>query len=177
MSSGTTAHVVAQEAVTQPATSSSAVTADAVENVMPPQLKSFLLLNNVGKKHNFGQLIRSAMAFGASEVGVVGAKKIQDLQLFGNQGTAGHCDFRFFDTLRQAQDYFHSRNAEICGIEIGKDCRSVFQVVPLEAEAPQKQAAPTNPGTPCLRLPCLLEFPLFLVQRIVVLCWAMRVRA
>ncbi|CAD7970372.1 unnamed protein product [Amoebophrya sp. A120] len=89
--------------------------------------QSYLLLHNVGKKQNFGQLLRSAMAFGVTEVGVVGAKKIADLQLFGNQGTCSHCDFRFFDTLHDAKTYFcEEKNAELCGIEISNTSRPVI---------------------------------------------------
>merc|ERR1712107_309029 len=61
-------------------------------------IRSYLLLYNVSKKQNFGQIIRSAMAFGVEEVGVVGAKKISDLQLFGNQ--APHCTALFGGSTR-----------------------------------------------------------------------------
>lgn len=93
-------------------------------------IKSYLLLYNVAKKQNFGQIIRSAMAFGVEEVGVVGAKKISDLQLFGNQGTSLHCSFRWFTTLEEAKEFYRTvSDAEICGIEIGADSRPVFQKV------------------------------------------------
>lgn len=88
--------------------------------------RAYLLLNNVGKKHNFGQLIRSACAFGVSEVAVVGAKRITELSLFGNQGTSGHADFRFFDSLEEARGYFKSVGAAICGVEIGRESKVVF---------------------------------------------------
>lgn len=90
--------------------------------------KSYLLLHHVGKKTNFGQLLRSALAFGVEEVGVVGAKKIADLQLFGNQGTKCHADFRFFETLQDAKKYFsEEKMADIVGVEIGSDSRCIFQ--------------------------------------------------
>lgn len=93
-------------------------------------IRSYLLLYNVAKKQNFGQIIRSAMALGVEEVGVVGAKKISDLQLFGNQGTSLHCNFRWFTTLEEAKEFYRSeRDAEMCGIEIGAESRPVFHKV------------------------------------------------
>lgn len=106
---------------------------------------SYLLLFNVGKKANFGQLLRSAMAFGITEVGVVGAKKIADLHLFGNQGTAVHAEFRFFESLDIAVKYFkEQRNAEICGIEISKDSRPIFDVNKLHDNQKAKSPSTSN---------------------------------
>jgi len=67
------------------------------------------------------------MALGVKEVGVVGAKKISDLQLFGNQGTSLHSNFRWFTTLEEAKEFYRTeRDAEMCGIEIGAESRPVF---------------------------------------------------
>lgn len=57
---------------------------------------SILVLHNVSKKKNFGELLRSAAAMGVSEVVVVGATK---LATHGAQGTAGHLRFTHFSKL------------------------------------------------------------------------------
>jgi len=85
-------------------------------------LKSYLLLFNVGKRQNWGTLLRSACAFGVSEVCIVGAKK---LATFGNQGTAGLVPQRHFDTLELAKADLATRGIRICGIEIDDAARPV----------------------------------------------------
>lgn len=77
-----------------------------------------MLVYNIGKKKNFGDILRSASAFGVKEVFVVGAKK---LQLFGNQGTQRFCKFHFFDSLYDAQVELHRRGIKLIGIEITED--------------------------------------------------------
>jgi len=96
-----------------------------MENPHPALPKSYLLLNNIGKRQNWGQLLRSAQAFGVTEVAVAGAKKLQDLALFGNQGTANHASFRFFDTLEAACGHYKALGARICGIEIRDDALEI----------------------------------------------------
>ena len=61
---------------------------------------SLLVLHNVSKKKNFGELLRSAAAMGVSEVVVVGATK---LATHGAQGTAGHLRFTHFSKLVDAR--------------------------------------------------------------------------
>eukprot|EP00931_Biecheleriopsis_adriatica_P039519 TRINITY_DN22597_c0_g1_i1.p1 TRINITY_DN22597_c0_g1~~TRINITY_DN22597_c0_g1_i1.p1 ORF type:complete len:222 (+),score=53.30 TRINITY_DN22597_c0_g1_i1:38-667(+) len=80
------------------------------------------LLFNVGKKQNFGTLLRSACAFGVSEVLVVGAKKIST---FGNQGTSAHANLRYCDTLEAAKEELTARGARLCGIEIDDSAQPV----------------------------------------------------
>ena len=77
-----------------------------------------MLVYNIGKKKNFGDILRSAAAFGVKEVFVVGAKK---LQLFGNQGTQRFCKFHFFDSLDDAHVELHRRGIKLIGIEITED--------------------------------------------------------
>ena len=77
--------------------------------------KSYLLVYNVGKRQNFGQLLRSAAAFGVSAVFVVGAEK---LSTFGNQGTTLHCEFRHFADIKAAKEYLVAHNIKLIGIEI-----------------------------------------------------------
>mmetsp|Transcript_44957 Transcript_44957/g.106764 ORF Transcript_44957/g.106764 Transcript_44957/m.106764 type:complete len:241 (+) Transcript_44957:54-776(+) len=76
---------------------------------------SYVLLNNVSKRQNFGTLLRSATAFGVSEVFVVGAKK---LSTHGNQGTTTHVTLTHFDTLEAAKSGLASRGIRLCGVEI-----------------------------------------------------------
>jgi len=98
------------------------------------RFNSYLLLFNVGKKANFGQLLRSAMAFGVAQVGIVGAKKISELSLFGNQGTSNHANIKLFDSLEDALQHFKiKKNADICGIEIVKGSRPICKIVSTEA--------------------------------------------
>lgn len=77
--------------------------------------ESFLVIFNVGKRQNWGTLLRSACAFGVAEVLVVGAKK---LATFGNQGTTLHANQRYFDSLAEAKDALVARGARLCGVEI-----------------------------------------------------------
>ena len=77
---------------------------------------SLLVLHNVSKKKNFGELLRSAAAMGVSEVVVVGATK---LATHGAQGTAGHLRFTHFSKLADAVTYVRDvRNCTLCGVEI-----------------------------------------------------------
>lgn len=112
------------EAEASPPAAASAVTDGACSSSAPGAVapagaeglpKSFLLLHNVGKRQNWGTLLRSAGAFGVSEVYVVGAKK---LATFGSQGTAGAAPQRNFESLEAAKEDLHQQGARICGIEI-----------------------------------------------------------
>lgn len=83
---------------------------------------SYLVLFNIGKRQNWGTLLRSACAFGVSEVYVVGARK---LALFGNQGTAGCVPTRHFESLEAAKADLASRGARLCGVEIVDEAQPV----------------------------------------------------
>eukprot|EP00928_Gymnodinium_smaydae_P091335 TRINITY_DN75044_c0_g1_i1.p1 TRINITY_DN75044_c0_g1~~TRINITY_DN75044_c0_g1_i1.p1 ORF type:complete len:238 (+),score=64.16 TRINITY_DN75044_c0_g1_i1:106-819(+) len=87
-------------------------------------LTSHLILFNVGKRQNFGTLLRSACAFGVSEVCVVGAKK---LATFGNQGTSSHAPFRYFDSLEGAKLDLKSRGVRVCGVEITPEATPIHE--------------------------------------------------
>ena len=81
-----------------------------------------MLVYNIGKKKNFGDILRSASAFGVKEVFVVGAKK---LSTFGNQGTQKYCHFRHFDSLEEAKLELTRRGISLVGIEITSESVSV----------------------------------------------------
>ena len=83
----------------------------------------YMLVYNIGKKKNFGDILRSAAAFGVKEVFVVGARK---LSTFGNQGTQKYCYFRHFDTLTEAKAELSKRGIRLIGIEITADAVSVL---------------------------------------------------
>ena len=86
---------------------------------------SILVLHNVAKKKNFGELIRTAAALGVSEVVVVGAQK---LATFGAHGCAGHLRFSHFDKFDEAVTYLHDvRCATLCGVEITPESSAVNQ--------------------------------------------------
>jgi tRNA G18 (ribose-2'-O)-methylase SpoU len=84
---------------------------------------SILVLHNVAKKKNFGELIRTAAALGATEIVVVGAQKLQS---FGAHGCANHMRFCHFDKFADAVAYLHNvRGCTITGVEITPDARPV----------------------------------------------------
>lgn len=83
---------------------------------------AYMLVYNIGKKKNFGDILRSAAAFGVKEVFIVGAKK---LQLFGNQGTQRYCKFRYFDTLQEAKAELKARGIALVGIEITENAKPI----------------------------------------------------
>ena len=84
---------------------------------------SILVLHNVSKKKNFGELLRSAAAMGVCEVVVVGATK---LATHGAQGTAAHLRFTHFSKLADAVAYVRDvRQCTLCGVEITEGAESV----------------------------------------------------
>jgi tRNA G18 (ribose-2'-O)-methylase SpoU len=75
----------------------------------------YMLVFNIGKKKNFGDILRSAAAFGVREVFIVGAKK---LSTFGNQGTQKYCKYTYFENLLEAKAELTRRGIALVGIEI-----------------------------------------------------------
>ena len=85
--------------------------------------QSILMLHNVAKKKNFGELIRTAAAMGVSEIVVVGAQK---LMTQGCHGTAGYVKFSHFDKFNDAVSYLKNvRGASLCGVEICEAAKPV----------------------------------------------------
>jgi tRNA G18 (ribose-2'-O)-methylase SpoU len=84
----------------------------------------YMLVYNIGKRKNFGDILRSAAAFGVIEVFVVGAKK---LSLFGNQGTQRYCKFTHFESLDNAKVELQKRGIRLVGIEI------TDQAIPIQS--------------------------------------------
>jgi len=76
----------------------------------------YLILSNIGKRNNFGALIRTATAFGVEKVLVVGESK--QLKTFGNQGTVQYVDFQEFKCLKTLKDWCEHEEIDVLGVEI-----------------------------------------------------------
>ena len=71
-----------------------------MEKVMTKS-KGYLLVHNISKKNNIGNIVRSACAFGIEKVFYITnkpdsskkMKAMKDFQFFGNQGTLKHMNF------------------------------------------------------------------------------------
>jgi tRNA G18 (ribose-2'-O)-methylase SpoU len=77
--------------------------------------KSYLILYNIMKHANFGYLIRTANAFGVSEIIIVGKRAFD---VGGACGTSHSTRKRHFFTLGQACEYLRTMESVICGVEI-----------------------------------------------------------
>ncbi len=84
--------------------------------------RSYLVVFNVAKKQNVGGLIRTANAFGASEVVVVGRRAFREL---GACGTSTGVAKRHFYRLGDACAHLRDQGCAICGVEILDDAVSV----------------------------------------------------
>ena len=81
--------------------------------------QAYMLMFNVSKQKNFGNIVRSAAAFNLKKVFIVENKPTKKrLRTFGSQGTASKTDFEFFGNLKSVKDYCEERKIFICGIEI-----------------------------------------------------------
>ena len=85
----------------------------------PPASASYecyVLLHNVSKRHNVGNLARNCVAFGVSEVVLTGSAHYN---VFGSQGSDCFVRFRHLPTLEDAVSYLrHERGCDIIGVEI-----------------------------------------------------------
>lgn len=96
--------------------------------------KLFILSFNISKKTNVGNLVRSAVAFGAHELIVVGTRAARNVTglhstayfagdtkigYFGDKGTKRYLYVRHFPTLTAAKEWMTSSGITVCGIEIG----------------------------------------------------------
>ena len=81
----------------------------------------YIIINNVAKKQNIGTMMRSAAAFGAAGMFVVGKKK--STTMFGSFGTQKHVRVAYFDKLQEAIEHCKSIGLVVWGVEI--DSRAV----------------------------------------------------
>src|SRR6188768_2992642 len=84
--------------------------------------ESYLILYNIMKHANFGYLIRTANAFGVSEIIIVGKRA---LDVGGACGTSHSTRKRHFFTLGEACEYLRTKECRICGVEITDDALRV----------------------------------------------------
>lgn len=89
-----------------------------------PRPESMLILHNVTKDSNFGFLFRTAAAFGVSEILIAGKR---NFELGGACGTGNSTRHRHFHRLVDACDYVRALGADVCGIEIDDQARSIDQ--------------------------------------------------
>lgn len=75
----------------------------------------YIMLSNVAKRQNLGNIVRSASAFGAKAAVVVGSNKFST---FGAHGSDKHTSFLSFHTLAEAVDAMHARSVRVVGVEI-----------------------------------------------------------
>lgn len=81
-----------------------------------------LLIFNIKSNTNIGQLIRTANAFGAKEICVVGRKKFST---YGNKSTSSTTKFRHFYQIDEAIDHYKNLEFDIVGIEITDSSTSI----------------------------------------------------
>jgi len=82
-----------------------------------------LLVSNVAKQHNLGEMVRSLVAFGGTTLYTVGNEN--KIKTFGNQGTLGFLSRRHCESLKVARDELVARGFSICGVEICEGAKSV----------------------------------------------------
>jgi tRNA(Leu) C34 or U34 (ribose-2'-O)-methylase TrmL len=79
----------------------------------------YLILVAVQKRLNIGMTLRAAVAFGVTQLVIVGSKK--HVNTHGAHGTERFVDVHFFNRLKQAVCWLKSRGVTVCGIEITRD--------------------------------------------------------
>ncbi|KAK8803424.1 hypothetical protein WA158_001118 [Blastocystis sp. Blastoise] len=84
--------------------------------------KGYLTIWNVSKKHNVGNMIRSAVALGMDGVVIIGNRK---LQFFGAKGSDSHIPIHVFPTMELAKQWFKENNITVCGVEIDSTAKDV----------------------------------------------------
>lgn len=94
---------------------------DEGDKKSPPEC--FMMVSNISKRHNVGQLMRSCVAFGVKKLIVCGTGKATT---FGAQGTERYMEVEQYPRIRDAVAALKARGVTICGIEITADA------VPIE---------------------------------------------
>ena len=99
--------------------------ASVAEGALQAQPHFYVIINNVAKKTNVGNMLRSCAAFNAKAMLVVGRKK--QVTFFGSKGTKHHVPLYYFDSLRDAVKYAKEDGCKICGVEILDDSLNVVK--------------------------------------------------
>lgn len=73
--------------------------------------RGYLLLHNISKRNNVGNIIRSACAFGLEKVLFITnrpeskkMKILKEFNMFGNQGTYKQIDYQPFSSLEECKE-------------------------------------------------------------------------
>jgi tRNA G18 (ribose-2'-O)-methylase SpoU len=89
--------------------------------------RGYLLLHNISKRNNVGNIIRSACAFGLDKVFFISnrpdskkVKILKEFKMFGNQGTYKEIDYEPFGSLEECKETLNKKGIRICGVEIGE---------------------------------------------------------
>ena len=85
-------------------------------------MKFVLLIFNIKSNTNIGQLIRTANAFGAEEICVIGRRKFST---YGNHRTSNSTEFRHFYLVDDAINYYKASNYDVVGVEITRESISI----------------------------------------------------
>ena len=86
----------------------------------------YVCVHNVAKKHNVGTVARSATAFGAKSVVLIGSRQFNT---FGAQGSDNHVDFEHFESLQECRRVMKDERGctQILGVEIVEGARAVHE--------------------------------------------------
>lgn len=81
-----------------------------------------IIVHNIGKKNNIGNIVRSAVAFGVTQTILCGEKKIST---HGHQNTRKYMRFEHFPSLATCRTHLKEAGFSIVGVEIGDSSRDV----------------------------------------------------
>ncbi len=84
--------------------------------------KSYLVLFNIAKQSNLGNLIRTADALGVSEVLIIGRKRYRTLGAFGTHHSLKQVHFY---SLPEAVTYLRDKGVKIVAVEIHSEAENI----------------------------------------------------
>ncbi|SCL99537.1 RNA methyltransferase, putative [Plasmodium chabaudi chabaudi] len=79
--------------------------------------KMYVVIYNIGKKKNIGNIVRSCVAFNVSEIFVVGRNK-KETSFFGSMGTHGYIKIRYFTNMIELKQYLNNNDILLYACEI-----------------------------------------------------------
>lgn len=88
-------------------------------------MKTSVILQNIEKNTNLGQLIRTCNALGVEEICVVGRKKYAS---YGNQNTHSTTKIRHFFEFQSAYHFYKDSGYAIAAVEISESSQSINAV-------------------------------------------------
>lgn len=89
---------------------------ESVEPLYPGRPECRVLIYNVSKKLNIGMIVRTAVAFAATQIIVVGGRKVNTL---GNQQTNRYISWKHFDRWNECLAWIRADRWKLIGVEIG----------------------------------------------------------